>query len=347
MSSSPSKRPKASKTGKAVFQSQRHHGPADTAKPEPGTRRKAAPAGKTPKAQETKRSGPPNQPATPPIPAQEPSASRGTLYLIPNTLDLGHQPPLTSSPTTAAGGGVDIGQVSHDSLLASLPASCVQLAAKLSFWIVENAKSARAFLKRVDGLMALQQPLQSLAMQEIPPPQKGGSTSSAPTPDLQAWLQPALDGHDMGLLSEAGLPGVADPGAQVVRCAHQMGIRVVPIAGPSAITLALAASGLQGQSFAFVGYLPTDLLQRAQRIQELEKASRKSNQSQIAIETPYRNEVFWQALLTHLQPETWLSVSCGLTLPAGLSRTQTVAYWRQHPLSLPKDMPAVFIWLSC
>jgi 16S rRNA (cytidine1402-2'-O)-methyltransferase len=118
------------------------------------------------------------------------------------------------------------------------------------------------------------------------------------------------------------------------------------LSGPSSLVLALAASGLHGQSFAFVGYLPVDSTQRAQRIKELEATSRKSYQTQLIIETPYRNTAIWQALVQHLQPTTLLSVSCGLTLPGGWSRTGTVAHWRQNTLALPDNIPAVFSWLA-
>ena len=163
---------------------------------------------------------------------------------------------------------------------------------------------------------------------------------------MATLLAPAVQGHDIGLISEAGLPGVADPGAAVVRAAHQIGLQVVPLSGPSSLVLALAASGLQGQSFAFVGYLPVDGGQRAQRLRELEQQSRKAHQTQLVIETPYRNPALWQALVGHLQPQTWLSVSCGLTLADGFSRSDTVARWRERTLDLPTDVPAVFSFLA-
>ena len=115
-------------------------------------------------------------------------------------------------------------------------------------------------------------------------------------------LQPALEGHDVGLLSEAGMPAVADPGSSVVRAAHDLGMAVVPLVGPVSLLLALAASGLNGQNFAFVGYLPQDAAQRAQRIRELEALALKTGQTQLFIETPYRNAALWEALLKTLQP---------------------------------------------
>jgi 16S rRNA (cytidine1402-2'-O)-methyltransferase len=159
-------------------------------------------------------------------------------------------------------------------------------------------------------------------------------------------LQPALQGHDIGLISEAGLPAVADPGAALVHAAHAMKIGVSALAGPSSLLLALAASGLNGQSFAFVGYLPVDAAERAARIRELEALSRRSAQTQLMIETPYRNETLLGALVAHLHSETQLSVSCGLTLPQAWTRTGTVAQWKAAPARMPADTPAVFSLLA-
>jgi 16S rRNA (cytidine1402-2'-O)-methyltransferase len=229
----------------------------------------------------------------------------------------------------------------------------IMAAAGLRHWVAENAKTTRAFIKRVGEIATLAAPLQEHDIQVLPRPAKGGSQAGAAkraSPDeakaLAALLAPALAGHDLGLISEAGLPGVADPGAALVLAAHKAGVAVLPLSGPSSLVLALAASGLHGQSFAFVGYLPVDATQRGQRIRELEQHSRKGHQTQLVIETPYRNTALWQALLQHLQGETLLSVSCGLTLAQGWSRTDTVARWRQQTLALPADIPAVFSWLA-
>jgi 16S rRNA (cytidine1402-2'-O)-methyltransferase len=162
---------------------------------------------------------------------------------------------------------------------------------------------------------------------------------------VKTLLQPALDGHAMGLLSEAGLPGVADPGASVVATAHELGISVQPLPGASSLLLALAASGLEGQSFAFVGYLPTDAAARGARIRELDGLSQRLGQTQIAIETPYRNAALLGALIEHLHAETRLSVSCGLTVAGGFTRSERVASWRQAQTQMPPDLPAVFSWL--
>ena len=265
----------------------------------------------------------------------------GRLLLVPNTLDLG-------CPDPATGQAPDLQQV--------IPLGVIREAARIGHWIAENAKTTRAFLKRVDQVAPLSQPLQTLSIEELPRPAKGGQPAKGPRDAkseasgqaaiLAKLLAPARAGHDVGLISEAGLPGVADPGAAVVQAAHQVGIPVVPLSGPSSLVLALAGSGLHGQSFAFVGYLPTDAAQRAQRIRELELLSRKAHQTQLVIETPYRNPALWQALLQHLQPQTLLNVSCGLTLSQGFTLTDTVARWRQRELALPTDVPAVFAWLS-
>lgn len=265
-----------------------------------------------------------------------PKAERkGRLLLVPNTLDLGCLDPAT-------GESPDLQQV--------LPLGVIREAARIGHWIAENAKTTRAFLKRVDQVTPLSQAMQALSIEELPRPTKGGkgdkAEASGQAAVLAALLAPAHAGHDIGLISEAGLPGVADPGAAVVQAAHKAGIPVVPMSGPSSLVLALAGSGLHGQSFAFVGYLPTDASQRAQRIRELELISRKAHQTQLVIETPYRNPALWHALLQHLQPQTLLNVSCGLTLAQGFTLTDTVARWRQRELTLPTDVPAVFAWLS-
>jgi len=257
---------------------------------------------------------------------QAPTVTRGRLFLVPNALDLGGE----------AGDLRDV-----------LPDGVLRIAARLQYWAVEDARSTRAFLKRVDAVHPLSQALQALHIAEMPRPQKGRPSNSPaaaraagdPWADL---LAPAWAGHDLGVLSEAGLPGVADPGARLVDAAHRAGLEVVALPGPSSLVLALAASGLQGQQFAFVGYLPQEPEARARRIRELEALSRKADQTQLLIETPYRNQAVLQALLTNLSPATRLSISIGLTLPGGYSRTAPVAQWRQVPPALSDRMPAVF-----
>jgi 16S rRNA (cytidine1402-2'-O)-methyltransferase len=254
------------------------------------------------------------------------SDRRGALYLVPNTLDFGTAS--ESSPVDEA-----------------LPMSVLRQAAMLGFWVAENAKTTRAFLKRVDAVVPLTQPLQSIAITELPRPRKGTPAGTA-LADLGELLAPTAQGHDIGLISEAGLPAVADPGAALVQAAHATGVRVVAMPGPSSLVLALAASGLNGQSFAFVGYLPVEDAARAARIRELEAHSRRLGQTQLMIETPYRNRALLGAMLAVLQPSTRLSVSCGLTLPGGFTRTDTIQGWRVAPTAVPPDIPVVFSLLA-
>ncbi len=260
------------------------------------------------------------------------AARAGRLYLVPNTLDHGLPAELAQT--------LDIQQV--------LPLGALQVAAGLGHWVVENARSARALLKRVHAVVPLAQPLQALQMTELPRPPKGGA--KAPEPNWKALLAPALAGHDIGLLSEAGLPAVADPGARLVREAHALGVPVLPLSGPSSLILAVAASGLNGQSFAFVGYLPVDKAERAARLRELEAHSRRWQQTQLMIETPYRNAALLEALCATLAPDTRLNIACGLTLPGGYSLTRPVADWRRSMpellVDLPADRPAVFSFLA-
>jgi 16S rRNA (cytidine1402-2'-O)-methyltransferase len=244
---------------------------------------------------------------------------RGALIVVPNTLDLGAE----RAP--------DIRDV--------LPLATIAGAARLAHWAVENAKSARAFLKRVNDVVPLALPLQALRISELPRAPKG---RDAGTVDCSPLLAPARDGHDLGLLSEAGLPGVADPGAALVAAAHDAGVEVRVLSGPSALTMALAASGLDGQHFAFVGYLPTAADARATRIRELDAWSARSGQTQVVIETPYRNGALLAALLDHLRPQTRLAVSCGLTLADSWTRSANISRWRAEPTALPNDVPAVF-----
>jgi 16S rRNA (cytidine1402-2'-O)-methyltransferase len=246
----------------------------------------------------------------------------GTLYLVPAPLDFGCTP------------AVPLDEV--------MPAGTLRVAARLRHWICENAKTTRAYLKRVGELQPLAAPLQELAITELPREVHKKGDHAAGGHDARPLLAAAVQGHDIGLVSEAGMPAVADPGASVVRAAHALGIPVVPLVGPVSLLLALAASGLGGQDFAFVGYLPQQPGPRAQRIRELEQLARRSGQTQLCIETPYRNAALWQALLETLQPATRLAVAAGLTLPQGGVRSRTVAQWRQQPAPA-LDLPAVFL----
>jgi len=253
------------------------------------------------------------------------AATPGRLYLVPAPLDFGCD---SQSPLT------DV-----------LPELTLRTAARLTHWVSENAKSCRAYLKRVDALFPLAAPLQAQAIQELPREahKKGdhGGKGSAQF-DAKALLAPALAGHDMGLVSEAGMPAVADPGSSIVRAAHDLGITVVPLIGPVSLLLSLAASGLNGQNFAFVGYLPQDAAPRAQRIKELEGLSQRLNQAQLFIETPYRNPALWQALLQSLQPATRLVVASGLTLESASVQSKTVRDWKKLDRVPDKHTPVVF-----
>ena len=237
-----------------------------------------------------------------------PAAAKGTLYLVPTPLDHGCD---TQSP-----------------LEDVLPLGTIKAAAALTHWLSENAKSTRAFLKRVDALVPLAQPIQAQQITELPREvhKKGDHTGQF---DATPLIAPLLAGHDMGLVSEAGMPAVADPGSSVVRAAHDLGLNVVPLVGPVSLLLALAASGLNGQNFAFVGYLPQDAAARTQRVRELEALAHKTGQTQLFIETPYRNPAVWQALLQALRPATRLAVAQGLTLTDGRVQARAVSAWRQ------------------
>lgn len=247
--------------------------------------------------------------------------TKGKLYLVPAPLDFGCE---VQAP-----------------LADVMPLETIRVAAQLPCWICENAKSTRAYLKRVNELQALAQPVQSLQIQELPREvhKKGDHSGNF---DARPLLIAAMEGRDMGLVSEAGMPAIADPGSSVVRAAHDLGIQVVPLTGPMSLMLALAASGLNGQNFAFVGYLPQDGSDRTQRVRELESLALKTGQTQIFIETPYRNTALLQALLQSLQSNTRLALSCGLTMSNSWSRSSQVSQWKKDKPQVPLDLPAVF-----
>ncbi|MEY2861790.1 MAG: hypothetical protein RL392_2248 [Pseudomonadota bacterium] len=245
----------------------------------------------------------------------------GVLYLVPAPLDFGCS---TQSP-----------------LEQSMPDGTIQVAASLQHWVCENAKSTRAYLKRVSDIHPLSTALQSMQLQELPRDvhKKGDHQGGF---DAKHLLLPALDGHNMGLVSEAGMPAVADPGSSVVRAAHDLGIKVVPLVGPVSLLLALAASGLNGQNFAFVGYVPTAPDERAKRIRELESLALKTGQTQLFIETPYRNAALLQTLLQSLQPNTRLATASGLTLDNARCHSELVKNWKQRAWTLDNSTPTVF-----
>jgi 16S rRNA (cytidine1402-2'-O)-methyltransferase len=216
------------------------------------------------------------------------------------------------------------------------------IASKLDYFVAENAKTARAFLKLVAIDHPLTRPLQEIHIAEL--------NVNTPPQALAALLAPLLEGRDAGLVSEAGVPAVADPGADLVRLAHQHGVPVRPLVGPSSLLLAVMASGLNGQSFAFNGYLPTDAGQRTKRIQQLEQRSRSEKQTQLLIETPYRNGAMLEALVATCQPGTLVCVATDLSLATETVRTQTAAKWKaQLAAGKAPDFhkkPTVFLFLA-
>jgi 16S rRNA (cytidine1402-2'-O)-methyltransferase len=246
----------------------------------------------------------------------------GTLFLIPNTLGATEAVP---------------GALSH-----VLPGQVQALTARLDYFVAENAKTARAFLKLVAIDHPLARPLQEIEIAEL--------NVNTPAQALEGLLAPLLAGRDAGLVSEAGVPAVADPGADLVRLAHQHGIRVRPLVGPSSLLLAVMASGLNGQSFAFNGYLPTDAALRSKRIKELEARSRSERQTQLLIETPYRNGAMLEALVAACQPGTLICVATDLSLPSETITTQNGGKWKaQLAAGKAPDFhkkPSVFLLLG-
>lgn len=225
--------------------------------------------------------------------------------------------------------------ISEAPALDALPASTVETARRIDHFLVEAARTARATLKA----MGHPKPIAELDIVEI---------GHDPAPELiSEWLQPVLDGADAAVLSESGCPGVADPGAQIAARAHELGIRVVPLTGPSSILLTLMASGLDGQLFRFSGYLPKHDAERRAAILAAEKASRAS-ETQLFIETPYRNTALLDALLETLAPDTRLTVAIDVTGQNESIRTLTAAAWKAIPKAmrtLPK-LPTVFAFLA-
>lgn len=210
-------------------------------------------------------------------------------------------------------------------LREALPAPAITIIRSIGDFAVENAKSARAFLG------ALDMPVRELNIMVI------GEEKDP--------LKPLREKRSLGLLSEAGCPAIADPGAQLVEQAHREGFKVVPLIGPSSIVLALMASGLEGQRFAFCGYLPREAPARKKRLEELERRSRAEKETQIFIETPYRNDALLSGLLEACKPQTRLCVAADLTLPTESVTTKTVAEWRRAKAAIGKR-PAVFLLLA-
>lgn len=233
----------------------------------------------------------------------------GTLYFIPVTLG-------------------------DTNLARALPTEVVSITQRLDTFIVENEKTARHFL----GLMKTAKPIRELTLFTL-----NEHTEDKAIPPL---LAPLLAGNDVGLMSEAGCPGIADPGAKLAALAHQKGVRVAPLVGPSSILLSLMASGFNGQRFTFLGYLPADKSARIQRLKEIEKASHKNNETQIFIETPYRNQHLVEDILEHCHAETKLCVACNISLENEFIVSRTIKHWKQSPPPDLNKKPTVFLLLA-
>lgn len=235
--------------------------------------------------------------------------TKGTLYLIPCTL-----------------GDTPAEQV--------LPQHVIDIARKLRHYVVEQPKTARQFLSALKH----EQPIQSLHFTTL--------NEHTQARELNDLLAPLLAGEDVGIISEAGCPGIADPGADLVNLAHRNGIRVVPLVGPSSILLSLMASGLNGQCFAFHGYLPIEETERKKALTALEAESAKRRQTQLFIETPYRNEKMFGALLAHCRPQTLLCVASDITLPSEQILTHSIAQWKTKPPPQLNKRPSIFLLLA-
>ena len=236
----------------------------------------------------------------------------GTLYLIPVTL-----------------GEDDIASL----LPHSLPLNVIATAQKLEHFVVETEKPARQFLSAIKTA----KPVRELTLNLL--------NEHTLDKDVAALLAPLLVGKDVGLMSDAGCPGVADPGAKLVALAHQKNIQVIPLVGPSSILLSLMASGLNGQQFAFLGYLPVDKQARNLRLKEIEKRSQTHKETQIFIETPYRNQHMLEAILASCNANTRLCIACHVSLPDELIVTKCISEWKQSVLPDLHKKPTVFLLL--
>jgi 16S rRNA (cytidine1402-2'-O)-methyltransferase len=210
----------------------------------------------------------------------------------------------------------------------------LSLAQQLDTFVVESEKSARHFLSTIKTI----KPVRELTLNLL--------NEHTEDKDVAGLLAPLLAGKDVGLMSDAGCPGIADPGAKLVELAHQKGVRVVPFVGPSSIVLSLMASGLNGQQFAFLGYLPIDKALRNQKLKEIEKRSLSHKETQLFIETPYRNQHMLEAILAVCQPNTRLCVACDISLSTEMIITKTIASWKKNPLPELHKRPTVFLLLA-
>jgi 16S rRNA (cytidine1402-2'-O)-methyltransferase len=234
----------------------------------------------------------------------------GKLYLIPCTL---------SNPGEVS--------VNPNDVLPETIKRCIML---LDHYIVENEKTARKSIKAICPDKS--QP--SLKLWSL--------NKHTEISEYYEMIQPLLNGINMGVMSEAGCPGIADPGAVIVKLAHEKGIQVVPLVGPSSILLALMASGMNGQSFSFTGYLPIDKTEKKSTLRNLERISQEKNQAQLFMETPYRNNKFLEDILNTLQPQTNLCIACDITLPTEFIKTKTVNDWKKQKVDL-HNRPCIFI----
>jgi 16S rRNA (cytidine1402-2'-O)-methyltransferase len=256
------------------------------------------------------------------------SKKLGSLYLVPNTL----------------GDDARSAQLPH-----VMPIETMLCASQLRHWIVEDAKTARALLKSIDTIAPLACPIQEMQMTEWRGAARNAKYGDTIKPE--ALLEPLLRGIDIGLMSEAGVPGVADPGAELVLAAHRLGAKVKPLIGPSSLLLALMASGLNGQRFAFQGYLPQDSGERTARLKQLESESRKLQQTQLWIETPYRNAAMMASCLQALAPQTHLCLALDLSLPTEEIRSMPISEWKkvfasEAACAALQNRPCVFLLLA-
>lgn len=239
-------------------------------------------------------------------------AERGTLFLVP----------------------VALGDTAWPGFM---PAQGQAIAANLHHFVVETARAARAHLKQLD----YPHPLRDTDIRELP-----ADPVKARDAEFDTLLTPALEGKDIGLMSDAGCPAVADPGSRLVAHAHALGIRVVPLVGPSSILLGLMGSGLNGQGFAFHGYLPVSEAERDKSLRTLEDESARLGRTQIFIETPYRNERMFDALLKTLKPSTRICIACELTTARELILSRSVSEWRRTDRPLLAKRPTLFLLLA-
>ena len=213
-----------------------------------------------------------------------------------------------------------------------LPAANLAVMNSLDYFIVENVRSARRFLSKA----GVERRIEELEFVEL-------NEHTRSVQDVERMLKPVLEGRSAGVISEAGVPGVADPGADVVALAHRKGVRVVPLVGPSSILMAIMASGLNGQSFAFVGYLPVKEPERIKRLKELERRAMSENQAQLFIEAPYRNIKLFETMLKTLSPKLKLTVAVDITSPEEFIKTRTIEEWRKSGMPDMAKRPTIFL----